>query len=229
MSKIIFIVPARSGSKGLPEKNLQKIGEKALVRIALETAVNVAKDFEQTKIILSTDSDLIARETAGLGVDIHERSEASSSDTASAADLLAEMITCYSWELEEVICYLQPTSPLRMESDVRSCLQLALSLEGPVVSVVDPNFHPMKSLLVQPNDRLEEFVATAPTANRQMLPRMVNPNGAVYVFRVGEFVVHGAVPINGAIAYQMPFLRSLDIDSAGDLDLIRKLVIANVV
>ena len=229
MSKIIFIVPARCGSKGLPEKNLQKIGDKALVRIALETAVNVSKDFEQTRVILSTDSELIARETAGLGVDVHERSEASSSDTASAADLLAEIIAAYSLGLDEVICYLQPTSPLRMETDVRSCLQLALSREGPVVSVVHPNFHPMKSLLVQPNDRLEEFVATAPTANRQRLPRMVNPNGAVYVFRVGEFLAHGVVPMKGAIAYEMPFLRSLDIDSAGDLDLIRKLVIANVV
>ena len=222
MVKIKFVVPARSGSKGIRHKNLLKINGISLVRIALEVASRSVSQFTGASVVLTTDSNDISREANGLKVEIHHRGESASSDSATSAEVIADLKKHGFLDSESLVCYLQPTSPFRKWSDVVQCVRLALETGRNIVSVVEPKYHPLKSMFLQNDDELFLPTGNLPTANRQELPTMVSPNGAVYVFWMKDFLIRGVIPIEGAKAYKMPFWESLDIDSHEDIETARK-------
>ena len=118
MDKIVAIIPARGGSLGIKEKNLQKVNGRSLTEIAIDAAKNSA-NIDQ--IYVSSDSKKILELGTKLGIKVHLRSDANSGATASMLDTLKEFNTFYKSEnsLSKIwFLVLYPTYPFRTETDL---------------------------------------------------------------------------------------------------------------
>lgn len=219
--KVIAIIPARSGSKGVPDKNMQMVGGKSLIQIACETAQNSAFVDEY---IFSSDSDMYLLHARQFGAVTIKRSNKASEDKATASEVVQELI---STGVIRKICgdnpwlvYLQPTSPLRNSDDIDAAFNL-LSHENGARSVIsvkklDSKIH--WALMLDSKGRLEPVLPEFKSLPRQALPDVYVPNGALYVFTQRDFEIYSGIPLEGSLPLVMPLNRSLDIDSEEDFD-----------
>lgn len=124
---------------------------------------------------------------------------------------------------QDVIVYLQPTSPFRSHAHVDGALDLLLEENaGCVVGVKAATEHPAK-LLVRRDDGLlyPGFLDADTSGNRQDLQNFYYPNGSIYAFTVESFHRAGGFPIDGSLPYLMGPRDSIDIDVADDLEIAR--------
>ena len=142
--KILCIIPARSGSKGVPGKNIALVGGKPLIVWTIR-AVKKSKMVDQ--IILSTDSEKYRLICQEYGIDSpFLRPKELASDESTSEDVV---IHALDWLREnnnyipDYILYLQPTSPLRVNNDIDNSIQIAMENDADsVVSVGLVNQHP---------------------------------------------------------------------------------------
>ena len=216
--RLTVIVPARAGSRGLPGKNWLDWGGKSLVQHTIETAL--ACPYVK-QVGLSSD-DPRAPETAfSLGVDFIPRSEAAASDSATANDVVREVMSIWppAQESGAIFLYLQPTSPLRNAEDITKAFESMVDADADAcVSVSASPVCGYKILGVN-----EETGTLSPlfgnkfaTGNRDELPKTYVANGAIYLFTRAAFLAHGSIPISGAAPFVMRAEDSVDIDSAED-------------
>ena len=217
--RVFALAPARAGSKGVPGKNLRRFNGRPL----LEHTIDAARSCEFIDdIILSSDSEEILNLGRRLGALSHLRSPLAATDSATATEVVANVIDdviegkfpgdCY-------IVYLQPTSPLRRGAHISAAFNLMAQTgsEG-CVSVVHMSESPYKSYILSLEGRLQPIFDEQKTnSNRQCLPVAYYPNGAIYIFLVSEFLKKGQFPTNGAIPLIMSPEESIDIDTEEDL------------
>lgn len=228
--RALLIVPARSGSKGLPGKNLREVAGVSLVGRAVRVArAALASIPLEARVVVDTDAEIIAAEGRrhGAWVPSLRPPELALDDTPIVASVLhaVERVAESGW-VPDWIVLLQPTSPLRAPEDVRACIELALRTGESVVSVC-PTEHPAEQTL-----RLEEservrwaWPAARPESRRQELPRGVRPNGAVYVSPLASLREERSFFVEGRTrGYVMPPERSIDVDASHDLALAEALV-----
>ena len=115
----IAIIPARSGSKGLPNKNILELNGKPLIAYSIEAALQ-SKCFE--RVIVSTDSKEYGKISEKYGAEVIYGSKEASSDTASTYDALKEVFTKIETNNIDYFVLLQPTSPLRNVNHVKELL-----------------------------------------------------------------------------------------------------------
>lgn len=217
--RVTFVIPARAGSKGLDNKNLRTINGKTLIEFAIQAAFD--SNYEGN-IIVSSDIPAAREICVASGVQFHQRSKLASSDTATASSVIFDLVDTHPIEHDDVIVYLQPTSPLRSGLHVRTALELYKAYASPVVSVGPVKTHPGKMVKVGTDGRLEAYSTQfTPTENRQSLETLYSPNGAIYVFSVGELLSYGDFPILHSIPLLMDEQSSLDVDTHSDLLLAR--------
>ncbi len=216
--RVVSLIPARAGSKGLTGKNLREVGALTLVGRAVASALDSV--YVDTVCVSSEDQEIL-EEGAKFGAIAHERSRVAASDSAVARDVVREFLEGGSVEVdgESVLVYLQPTSPLRTTLHIDECLELLDSHAGlPVVSLARSQISKEKLVSVCGEGTLVSSAGSSfATANRQKLDSWWRPNGAIYAFRVQDFHQRGDVPIDGAYPYWMDVLDSIDIDSESDL------------
>lgn len=217
--KVFAIVPARGGSKGFPGKNLALFGSHTLV----EQAVNIAKTSEAIQAVyVSSDSLEILQIGERAGARQHLRSSQLSSDSATATDVVRDLIPfLISKEkatASDFILYLQPTSPLRTNEMVIESIRLASAGHKAVISISETPSHPMKSFTISENGKCVPFFKEEQlSANRQDLPRTYFADGNVFLFEIGHFLTVGSFPVAGAACIFSPPGRGTDIDSELDL------------
>ncbi|WVN42127.1 acylneuraminate cytidylyltransferase family protein [beta proteobacterium MWH-UniP1] len=222
---VVALVPARGGSKAVPGKNLRSLGGKPLVTHTLRAAIGC--DLVD-QVVLSSDSNAILSLGREAGVVIHRRSAIASNDSATAFDVVSDFIN-YLGPAKAVedsyLVYLQPTSPFRTSAHIRAAFELMMATECDMcVSVVETTQSPYKSYTLDSKGRLRSLFDEAQTnANRQSLPSVYHPNGAIYIFPVHQFVRRGVFPTNGAVPYIMSVADSIDIDSEEDFVLAESL------
>jgi N-acylneuraminate cytidylyltransferase len=220
--RVVAVVPARSGSRGLPGKNLMTVGRHSLVA----RAVLCARGAGVPEVVVTTDGAAIAAEAERLGATVVRRpAELSTGDSRTVTALLhvADTLTLPA---DATILLLQPTSPLRVAQDVLAVL--ARHAEGDVQTTLTAtplDHHPFKQLLVSPEGRAHP-VHTWPDleAPRQDLPAAVRINGAVYATTLGAMRSHSAVVVPEVAVVEMPAERSIDIDTREDLQRAREAV-----
>ena len=181
------------------------------------------------RIVVSSDDNEILELAEKLGALPLKRSALASGDTSTANSVIQDLLTqddLYgNLNGETIIVYLQPTSPLRTSSHVREALDSHLAEGQPVVSVTTISEYPQKMLEVNEDNRLTSFMKESnPTANRQELPKLLIPNGAIYIFKLFEFQQKSLFPIEGAIPYLMSKESSIDIDSPIDLKIAKAVI-----
>lgn len=218
MSELAYIavIPARGGSKGIKDKNLQAVGGVSLVARAIIEAQKVAKI---RQIIVSTDNQKIADEAVKYGASVHFRSEKTASDTAKTIEVIDEMVQ--NLQLDDAVCVLlQPTSPLRMSEHISQTIDAFESNhhQGASITVTPSEHHPYKMVVL---DETGEYQAVRALADlempRQALPQAFRVNGAVYVKRFSDLVVEQSFFGKPQAFIQMDEKSSIDIDNLSDL------------
>ena len=216
--KHLAIIPARSGSKGLPHKNIKKLGGIPLIGHTITAAKNSG---QFSCIHLSTDSPEYAKIGAQFGADVPFLR-----DAALAADHAGSWDTA-RWTAEQfqkmgqhfdTIALLQPTSPLRTADDIARAYRLFLEKEAnAVVSVCETEHSPLWSNTLPEDLSMEHFEdPSLSELPRQKLPVYYRINGAIYIVRT-DFLFSGK-PIYGERSYAciMDKKHSVDIDDALD-------------
>lgn len=221
-NKILAIIPARGGSKGIPGKNLRVVNGKSLVAHAADICAALP---ELDASILSTDDSAIAEEGKRHGLDVpFLRPAKIAGDTASSADmwrhawLSAEEHYGLRFDLSVL---LEPTSPMRSVEDVRATLTALLNGRHAAAATVSatPGHHaPQKTLTIDQRGELGFYDPTNYTARRQDIPPYYHRNGLCYAVRRETLVDRGHIVEDGCVAVVVE-RPVVNIDEPFDLEL----------
>ena len=219
MKKYISIIPIRAGSKGLISKNSLPIQGKPLYMYTLEQAL---KHTEKT--IISTDIDSIFLKEFPENVKLVRRGKHLATDNTPLGDVLTDLFK--SFELGEYIAVLlQATSPLRNDQDIRNAIGMYETNQySMVMSIVEKDSKILKYGLMKDNIYEPIYDNASVFQNRQELPKVYSPNGAIYIFSIKDYLVNNTYPISNIGAYLMPESRSIDIDTQKDFDIVSKII-----
>lgn len=219
--KVLAIIPARGGSKGVPRKNVRTVGDRPLIAWTINSALS-ARTID--KAILSSDDPEIIDVARQWGCDTpFVRPAELASDTASMLDVVHHAVdicgTGFKW-----IVLLQPTSPLRSAEDIDATVTLCQRAGAPAAVTVTPAdkspfwmyFRGDTGLMtpVMDDERNLKY-------RRQDLPTAYALNGAVYVARRDWLKGRTSFISPETICHVMPRERSVDVDSEHDLSLLK--------
>ena len=222
--RVLGIITARGGSKGIPGKNLKLLGGRPL----LDFSIDAANDTPLDRLILSTEDQKIADVARSLGCDVPFMRPAELARDETPHLPVIQHATRWLLEHEnyqpDVVLILQPTSPLRSSADIAAALRmLELSGADSVVSVseVSAHAHPMRMLRVDEQGDAVLFATGQPVRKRinrrQDLPKAWVMNGAVYACRTEVlFAAEPSLYGDRVVAYPMPAERSISIDTLED-------------
>lgn len=216
--KRIAIIPARSGSKGLRDKNIKELNGKPLIVYSIESAIESGK-FD--KVFVSTDSREYADIAQKYGADASFlRSKKNSGDTAGSWDAVREVIDILKTKGEEYdeVMLLQATSPLRTAEDIINAINLLHERKArSVVSLTECDHSPIWCNTLPKDGNMDNFDrAEYKDLPRQSLPTYYRYNGAIYLVTNDELYNTDRMFERGCYAYIMPQNRSIDIDTALD-------------
>jgi len=223
MSKILAIIPARGGSKGVPRKNIVKISGRPLIDYTIQSALKVDMI---DNVVVSTDDYEIADISKKLGAQVpFIRSRHLSTDKAQSAPVVIDALK----RMEEIlnikydaVLMLQPTSPLRTSKHIKKSLDLFFSQQcDSVVSVVSVGgTHPfrMKRLI---GNQLINYIDQGfwDMRPRQELPPVYIRNGSIYLIDRDVLVDKGQLIGENCLGMIMKDEESVNIDSRLDLKL----------
>lgn len=217
--RILFVIPARGGSKGIPHKNIKPFAGQPLIAYSLEAARVLTDD---AHIILSTDDERIAEVAKELGYDTAYRRPAElATDTAGSREVILDAMDnadAMGVEYDKVVL-LQPTSPLRIVADIVKAIEAydATPDCDMAVTVTEAACNPYYDCFETDADGvLHVSKGDGTLTRRQDAPKAWQYNGAVYVMRpesVRRYAL-GAMPRR--IAVEMPRSRSVDLDTPLD-------------
>lgn len=221
-NNVIAVIPARGGSKRLPGKNILPLHGIPLIVYSIEAAFRCSL---VDRVVVSTDSDEIAKVAADAGAEVDMRSEKLSTDTATTIDVLKELLT--RLDHHGICITLQPTSPLRMSEDITKSLELYDKMNADAVISVCKAEHPPQWInTIGVNGEMDDFLREENENKRsQDLGDYFRLNGAIYCNSVRR-LLNSNSPIfkSNCYAYVMPSQRSVDIDTKEDFELAEYLI-----
>ncbi len=210
----IAIIPARSGSKGLKDKNIIDICGKPLLAYSLEAAL---KSNLFDKVILSTDSQKYAQIGKSFGAEIMMRGEKLSDDKATTFMVIEDILN----RLEKTFDYfvlLQPTSPMRTEKHIKEAVELFEKHFDDFDFLVSVKEAEHANVLVKPIEddlSLKHFDTDFSNYRRQGY-KDFSPNGAIFIAKVQEYLKQKHFFGAKSLAYKMNKIDSVDIDDELD-------------
>lgn len=218
--RILAIVPARGGSKGIPNKNLRLLHGKPLILHTLEAALQVPC---LAGIIVSTDSRLIAEVASRPGVICIERPAELASDSAPTRPVVVHALHAFeadsSGEVDAVLL-LQPTSPLRNAQDIAGSISHFISRQpaDSLISCYDGSVCHPEIMYRMDGDRLTPFLRGGgmPRRRQDFEPVFVR-NGAIYIISRGLLLGGEGLVGDSPLPFVMPRERSVNIDGPEDL------------
>jgi CMP-N,N'-diacetyllegionaminic acid synthase len=211
--KVLALIPARGGSKGIPGKNIRPIAGKPLIAWTIEAALRSRLG---GAVVVSTDAPAIAEVACAAGAQVpFLRPAELASDTSPGIDTVFHALE--QMPDFDAVMLLQPTSPLRSTEDIDGCLELAEreALDS-IVSVAPCEIHPAWTYAVDDAGRLRPLLPGSTATRRQDLPDAFALNGALYFARRPWLTARRTLLADDTRAYPMPIERSLDIDTPWD-------------
>jgi CMP-N,N'-diacetyllegionaminic acid synthase len=215
--KILALIPARGGSKGVPRKNIKLLAGKPLIAYTIEVA---KKCRHLDRVIVSTDDEEIARISKKYGAEIMERPKILATDKSKFIDAIFYHLKEFKKEkwIPEIIILLQPTSPLRTLSDLDGAIELFLKNECESVVSVSDSEHPLqwsfrkKGKYLNPIFGWKYFKGIM----RQDVEKTYFPNGAIFISTPKALYINKSFYSKKTLPYVMPLERSVDIDNITD-------------
>jgi N-acylneuraminate cytidylyltransferase len=213
---VLVIIPARGGSKGIPDKNIRLLHGKPLITYTIEAALKL---FEPGRILVSTDSENIrtVAEKSGLNVPFLRPAELST-DTAGSYEVILhamEMAQQQGINFDTVIL-LQPTSPFRTSQHILEAMKLYDPSLDMVVSVKESDENPYYSLFEENNTGFLEKSKNGHFSRRQDCPKVYAYNGAIYIMNAKSLEKHSIGNFKNIRKYVMNSEDSIDIDTPLD-------------
>ena len=216
--KNIAIIPARSGSKGVKDKNIRLLNGKPLLAYSIEVA---EKSAYYDEIFVSTDSSEYADIARKYGASVpFLRGEELASDTASTWDVVKDTLINYKKRGMEfdTITILQPTSPMRTTNDIINGFnQMKIKDANAVVSVCQVDHSPLWSNTLPEDGSLDNFLnKEVLNLPRQSLPTYYRINGALYIAKTDYALNAKSLYDNRCYSIVMSKENSIDIDDELD-------------
>lgn len=217
--KCIAIIPARSGSKGLPDKNILELNGKPLISYTIKAALESNRFSE---VMVSTDSEKYAKIAKVYGANVpFLRSDEMSNDSASSWDTVREVLNGYK-ELGKAFDYvalLQPTSPLRDAEDIDLLFNVFEEKNANNAVTVTEVDHPVQWCFELGENNLMDKMSASPYSymRRQELKPYYRENGAIYLVDAYKIMNPSYnFYADECVASIMPREKSIDIDSKID-------------
>jgi N-acylneuraminate cytidylyltransferase/CMP-N,N'-diacetyllegionaminic acid synthase len=221
---MLAIIPARSGSKGLPGKNIKKLHGKPMIAYTIQAAL---KSKYIDNVIVSTDSIEIETIAKNFGAKSYFlRPKLLASDEANAIDnyifTINKLNNDFNYKIDDFVV-LQPTSPLRVTKDIDSAIDIFYTKKADSVISYSEESHPLKWHKYISKDGRFENIFDDSLLNRQEFRTSFYPNGAIYVFKY-RLIKRKMYYSNNSFAYIMPRSRSVDVDTFDDFQYIEFLM-----
>ena len=217
MKKFLFLITARSGSKGIPHKNIKDFCGKPLLAWSIEEA---KKSKYCSKLVLSSDSEEYLSIGKNYGCDsLLKRPKELSLDTTSSTDVVLDVIK----ELPgyDFLVLLQPTSPFRKAEDIDNAIEILLkSRKSSCASVKEVTESPYWMFTLNNINELDPLIKQeVEVTRRQELPNAYMLNGAIYINEIANLQDEKKLVTPNTIGYIMSSFKSVDIDTQEDWDL----------
>jgi CMP-N-acetylneuraminic acid synthetase len=215
--KVLAVIPARGGSKGVPRKNLRKIEGKTLVERTVDIA---SKSKYIDRLVLSSDNEDIIENAKSAGCEIpFKRPENLSKDNSSTRDVILH--TLENVRGYDLVVSLQVTSPLVKTEDVDACIFKCVSTDSKAcVSACVSGKSPYWMFKIENNFLVPLMGNEFLHKRRQDLPLAYIPNGAVFVAYTEWFKKNKTFYSDVTTAHIMPEERSFDLDTEFDFLLV---------
>lgn len=224
--RLLAIIPARGGSKGIPRKNIRPLCGRPLIAYSIDAA---KKATSVDRVIVSTEDDEIAAIGRALGAEVRLRPAALAADDTPTLAVLAHVVGELAGEgyRPDAVLTLQPTSPLRTARhiDEAAALFAADAQADSLVSCIEtPHvFHPLSVMRRNESGYLEPYIAQPQPYRRQDKETVFARNGAaIYITRtarLADYVFGGRL-----IPYPMDTESSVDIDTLEDFAVAERLL-----
>lgn len=216
--KILAIIPARGGSKGIPHKNIMELCGKPLISYTIEAALDSRYiDY----VMVSTDDLEIARVSKENGAEVpFMRPAELATDTAKTIDAVIHVISELRFLGKEfsAVVLLQPTEPLRTSYDIDGAIEKYYECNcQSLVSVSEVEDPPILIRTIE-GERLKPLLDVSSTCRRQDMPKYYRVNGCIYINEVDELDKNTSLNDN-KIPYIMEKSHSVDVDEWSDLAL----------
>ncbi|NPV42754.1 MAG: acylneuraminate cytidylyltransferase family protein [Firmicutes bacterium] len=219
--KFLAIIPARSGSKGIKDKNIKELNGKPMIAYTIEAAI---KSYIFDDIVVSTDSEKYAQISREYGARVpFLRPDNLATDDASSKDVIEHVLKRLLKEGKkfDYFVLLQPTSPLRNKNDIIEAVDLLfLKNANAVISVCETDHSPLWTNTLCENLQIDNFIKKeVRNSRRQDLPKYYRLNGAIYIAQTDYFLKYKDWFKEKSYAYIMPKERSIDVDNILDFRL----------
>lgn len=227
--KVIGFIPAKKNSTGLKNKNLKKINNLSLVELAITSSIK-SKKVDQT--FLSSDSEIILNIGKKYNIQTIKRKKSLCKKTTNANEIIKDFINFYTNTYKDyknvIVIYLQPTSPFRNFNHIDlSIKKFIKSKKKILVSFLEiKNF--FKAFEIKEKKITPFFNSKYINENRQNFPKILLPNGALYIFYLKDFLKNKKLTYNSCAYYQMNKIDSLDIDDELDFKIAKFLSKNNI-
>lgn len=217
-NKILCVIPARGGSKGLPGKNIKNLLGKPLIAYTIEQAQR-SKYID--RIIVSTDSKRIAEIASLCGAETpFLRPKNLATDQSSGIDVLLHAVDWMEKKGKyafDIVVLLHATTPLRNICDIDKSIELLFRTNADnVFSVTPANRNPYFNIVEIDKNKKVRLVKKGNFATRQSAPEVFDMNASIYVWRKDVLKNKKAVFLEKSTTYVMPKERSIDIDDYVD-------------
>jgi CMP-N,N'-diacetyllegionaminic acid synthase len=213
---ILAIIPARGGSKGIPQKNIKLWNGKPLIAYSIESA-NLSKYID--KVIVSTNEKRIEDISQTYGAEVIRRPEELATDDSPTIETLIHSLNLLKKNnyIPDIVVLLQPTSPLRSAEDIDKAIEIFLNNDcNSVISVCLLKHSPFLTLKIKNGYLNPLFQEKYFKTRRQDLEDLYAPNGAIFISTTKNFKKFRGFYIEKMLPYIMPPERSIDIDTELD-------------
>lgn len=229
-ARVLAVIPARGGSKRIPRKNVKPVGGKPLIAHAIADAESAET---VDRAIVSTDDETIAETARDHGGTVpFMRPAALAGDESPTGPVLTHALDWFEKRGEsfDVVCCLQPTSPLRRAEDVDRALRKLDATDAQSVVSISPYHDPPQWAVREDDQGFLEEVFDPPVlwgendVRSQDLPTLRHPNGAVLAASVRVWQTHESFYTPATVGYEMPPERSFDVDEPWELPVVDALL-----
>jgi CMP-N-acetylneuraminic acid synthetase len=221
--KILCVIPARGGSKGVPGKNIRIIGGKPLIAHSIAHAKG-SKLIDRT--IVSTDDTKIARAAKKFGAELpFIRPRSLATDNSSTIDVLLHAMEWMEKKEKydfDILLLLHATTPFRSPIDIDNCIKLLFKTKADnVFSVTEAHRNPYFNMVETGTDGRVSLSKKGRFVTRQSAPKVFDMNSSIYVWWKDVLKRERSVFTSNTRIYEMPKERSLDIDDMYDFSIAR--------
>lgn len=217
-NKVLAIIPARAGSKGIKDKNIVDLNGKPLIAYSIEAGL---KSKYIDKVVVTTDGEEISRIAMKYGAKVpFLRPKHLASDTSKTIDSVLHCIEALRKLGEEYdyMVLLQPTQPLRQSWHIDEAIELILEKdEDALVSVSKVNDHPILMRSIDENGYTKNLLQECSTKRRQDFQDYYKVNGAIYINKINDNLNKNTSLNDNKLAYVMDSKYDVDIDELLDL------------